>query len=90
LRKDRKTGHEGCPWFIADAESHYCFFKYMHDDGRPTPPNRVARLLLIDDNDVKRIVQAFRRNVSQFFGKGDDDDPDFWLMRSTPRTQRKP
>lgn len=74
LRKGRSGGHEGCPWFIADAESNYCFFKYMHDDGRPIPTHRIARLLMIDDNEVKRVVQSFRRRISQLFGPDVTED----------------
>jgi hypothetical protein len=61
LARQGKQG--GCPWFVADAESHYCFFKYMADNGQAVPAHRIARLLMIDDNEVKRVIQSFRRRM---------------------------
>lgn len=63
----RKGEHGGCPWFVADAEASYCFFKYMADDGRSIPTHRIARLLMIDDSEVKRVIQSFRRKVPELF-----------------------
>lgn len=58
----------GCPWFVADAESNYCWFKFMADDGQSVPTHRIARLLMIDDNEVKRVIQGFRRKIGTLFG----------------------
>jgi len=64
----RKGKIDGCPWFVADAESYYCFFRFMIDDGRNVPTHRIARLLMIDDSEVKRVIQSFRRKVPMLFG----------------------
>lgn len=64
----------GCPWFVADAESHYCFFKLMADDGHAIPTHRIARMLMIDDNEVKRVIQSFRRRIDQLFGSDTAQD----------------
>ncbi len=61
LNRQNKVG--GCPWFVADAESNFCFFKYMADNGQSVPTHRIARLLMVDDNEVKRIIQSFRRDM---------------------------
>jgi hypothetical protein len=62
LARQGKQG--GCPWYVADAESNYCFFKYMADNGQSIPTHRIARLLMVDDNEVKRVIQSFRRRMS--------------------------
>jgi hypothetical protein len=49
---------------VADAESNYCFFKYMADNGQTASTHRIARLLMMDDNEVKRVLQSFRRKMS--------------------------
>lgn len=57
-----KDGQEaGCPWFVADRESNYCVWKYLADNGRPTAPAKVARLLHIDDSEVKTILNKFKK-----------------------------
>ena len=61
LSRQGKQG--GCPWFVADAESNYCFFKYMADNGGDMENHRIARLLMMDDNEVKRVIQSFRRKM---------------------------
>ena len=61
------TGHKGCPWFLADAESNYCFFKYMADDGRPVATQKIAHLMMIDDNEVKKIITNFRKKLPELF-----------------------
>lgn len=65
LARQGKEG--GCAWFIADAESHYCFFKYMADNGQSLQTQRIAHLLMVDDNEVKRLIQAFRRKIEVLF-----------------------
>lgn len=62
LARQGKQG--GCPWFVADAEANFCFFKYMADNGQSILTHRIARLLMIDDNEVKRVIQSFRRRMS--------------------------
>lgn len=64
----RKGGKAICPWFVNDAESNYCWFKLMHDDGREIPSYRIARFLMIDDAEVKRVIQSFRRKAAGLFG----------------------
>ena len=59
----RKGKIGGCPWFISDPEYHYCFFKLMDDDGFPMTTNRVSRMLMMDDTEVKRILQNVRRKL---------------------------
>lgn len=62
---EKKGGHGGCPWFVNDRESNYCFFKYMAQDGRPVDPARIARLLMIDDEEVKDVVAMFKRKIAE-------------------------
>jgi hypothetical protein len=58
--RDGKEG--GCPFFVNDPGSAYCFFKYMADNaGTPTPDDKIARLLMINDAEVKKIVSNFKR-----------------------------
>lgn len=61
----RNNEEGGCPWHVNDAGSYFCFFKYMHENPQPTDTSKIASLLMIDDNEVKKIVQAFRRKVQQ-------------------------
>ena len=51
----------GCPWFIADRESNYCVWKYLADNGLGTDPARVARMLYINDSEVKAVETKFRK-----------------------------
>ena len=68
LARQGKEG--GCPWFVADAESNFCFFKYMNDLGnKPVPPHRITHLLLVDDNEIKEIVTRFREAVNKDYEK---------------------
>jgi hypothetical protein len=57
-----KEGKEaGCPWSVADGASCYCFFKFLADEGdRPIPTAKIAALLQIDDDEVKKILQKFK------------------------------
>jgi hypothetical protein len=64
----RQGKKAGCDWFVADPEANFCFFKYMSDDGQAIPTHRIARLLMIDDNEVKRVIQSFRRKIVGLFG----------------------
>lgn len=57
----RKGEEGGCPWFIADREANYCSFKYLADNGKPLETAKVARLCMIDDSEVKKIVAKFRK-----------------------------
>lgn len=61
----RNNEQGGCEWYINDAGSHFCFFKYMHENNLPIDTSKIASLLMIDDNEVKKIVQAFRRKAQQ-------------------------
>lgn len=56
---------QGCPWAVADRESHYCFFKLMADDPRPMDTAKIARLLMIEDSEVKKILSNFKRNMNE-------------------------
>jgi TPP-dependent pyruvate/acetoin dehydrogenase alpha subunit len=67
LAKKGKVG--GCPYFINDAESCFCFFKFGTDDGRIIPTHRIARMLMMDDLEVKRIIQSFRRKIISLLDK---------------------
>lgn len=61
----RNGKEDGCPFFINDPSASYCFFKYMRDNaGAETPDHKIAQLLLISDEEVKRIVANFRRRSS--------------------------
>ena len=63
----RKGLEPACEWFVADAESNYCFWKYMADrgDGKPLPAAKIAKLLMIDDSEVNRIVSKFKSQFSE-------------------------
>ncbi len=67
LTKKGKVG--GCPFFINDAESCFCFFKYSIDDGRSVPTHRIARMLMMDDLEVKRMIQSFKRRIHSLLDK---------------------
>jgi hypothetical protein len=62
----------GCPWYVADAESNYCFFQMQHDrgNGRPMQTPRIARMEMIDDAQVKKIISNFRKQAANLL------DPD--------------
>lgn len=74
MESARKGEQGGCAWFVADAGSCYCFFKQMADDGRAMPAHRIARLLMIDDSEVKRVIQSFRRKVPTLFKVSDPNE----------------
>jgi len=59
----RKGVEGGCPWAIADQESNYCVFKLLGEDGRPMDTAKVARLAMVDDSEVKKIISNFRKKV---------------------------
>ena len=59
LARQGKDG--GCIWFVADSESNFCFFKFIQDNNHPITPNKIAQKLLIDDADIKKIVNNFRK-----------------------------
>ena len=66
LARQGKVG--GCPWFVVDAQSHFCFFKYMADNGDlMTNPHRIAHLLLIEDRKIKEVVLQFRHRIAALF-----------------------
>jgi len=46
----------------------------MRDDGREVPSHRVARLLMIDDAEVKRVIQSFRRKAAALFKISDPSE----------------
>jgi hypothetical protein len=61
-RDAARDGKEaGCPFFIADRESNYCVFKFLADNGRPTDAPKVARLAMIDENEIKQIQAKFKK-----------------------------
>lgn len=60
----RNGEHQGCPWFVVDRESNYCFFKSMADNGQPMETADIARQLMMDDSDVKRVVSKFRKTAA--------------------------
>ena len=62
---ERRAETAGCPWFVNDAESNYCVWKYLADNGAPTQPAKIARLCMIDDNEVKKIVQGFTKKMTE-------------------------
>jgi len=62
---EKRGEHGGCAWFVNDAESGYCFFRYMAQEGRPVEPARIARLLMIHDDEVKDIVNKFKKTIQQ-------------------------
>jgi hypothetical protein len=64
----RNRQHGGCPWFIADAESQYCFFKYITDNaGKQCETQRIAHFLMLDDSEVKRLLSQFKTRISELF-----------------------
>lgn len=69
--KDNK--HGGCEFFVNDRESNYCFFKYLELHDEPKDPAEIARLLLIDDSEVKKIVSKCRKLLQAEMSK---DDPE--------------
>jgi len=46
---------------VADREANFCFFKFIQDNNHPITPNKIAQKLLIDDAQVKKIVNNFRK-----------------------------
>lgn len=61
----RGETHQGCPWFVNSRESNFCFFKMMADDGRTLDTAEIARLLMVDDSEVKRVIARFRKNAQK-------------------------
>lgn len=58
----RNGVEQGCPWFVNDPSARYCFFAYMRDNaGSETQDHRIAQLLLIPDEEVKRVIANFKR-----------------------------
>ena len=58
-----------CPWYINSAEHQFCFFKYMKDDGinHSTSTSKISQLLMLNDFEVKKIFQNFKRKYSMLF-----------------------
>lgn len=56
----------GCPWFIANQSSNYCFFKYMHDFGQEKQPSdaEIAHFLNVPVEDVKAALEHALNQVS--------------------------
>jgi hypothetical protein len=56
---------QGCPFFINDLSAGCCFFRYMaENNGTAIPDHRIATLLLMPDDDVKKIVANFKRRAA--------------------------
>ena len=71
--RDGKPIGGGCPWYVADAGSSYCWFKMMADNGnKPIPPARIAQLEMIPDSEVK-LIEA-RMRASQALRELADDE----------------
>lgn len=72
----RKGLEPTCDWFVADAESNYCFWKYMADrgDGRPLSTAKIAKLLMIDDAEVNRIVSKFKSQFADLISPTQDQN----------------
>lgn len=65
LRATGEISPGNCQWFVNDAQSQWCFFKYMADNNNTeTPDHRIATLLLEDDHQIKKIIQNFKRRAS--------------------------
>jgi hypothetical protein len=62
----RRGEEAGCPWFVADQESCYCCWKYLADNGRPTPVAQVARLCMISDKEVKQTIGKFKKKFEDY------------------------
>jgi len=51
--------HVGCPYFVNDAGSNYCAFKYMaKNEGREAPVSEIAVLLLCTEEEVKAALAS--------------------------------
>jgi hypothetical protein len=63
----RRGVEAGCEWFVADAESHYCFWRFLEDrgDGKPVPPAKIAAKLMIDDTQVKKVFDKFKKDFKE-------------------------
>jgi hypothetical protein len=46
----------------------------MADNGQAVPTHRIARLLMIDDNEVKRVIQSFRRKMASNVNATEPED----------------
>lgn len=56
----------GCPWFVNDAESHFCFFKFMNDNGpRSVSTPKIAQKLMLDEGEIKKIEKGFRKKAAE-------------------------
>jgi len=61
--RDGKVG--GCPMFISSAADNYCVYSYLANEGRPTDVPKVARLAMIDENEVKAITNRFKKIAAE-------------------------
>ena len=78
----RKGLEPTCEWFVADAESNYCFWKFMEDRGdkKPLSTAKIAKLLMIDDSEVNRVVNEFKSQFSELVSTG--TQPEYSLIDS--------
>jgi hypothetical protein len=56
---------EGCAWFANDREANFCFFKFMELNGKAKDTAEIARVLLIDDSEVKKAVTKLRKHLAK-------------------------
>jgi hypothetical protein len=59
----------GCDWFVADEESCFCCWKYLADNGRPTPVPQVARLCMISDKEVKQTISKYKKKFEEYLSE---------------------
>lgn len=59
----RQGKEPSCPWYIANAESNFCFCKYMEDrgTGRPVSAAKTSSLLMMNDSEVAEITNEGRK-----------------------------
>lgn len=68
----RKGYEGGCPWFVNDAESNYCVWKLLADEGRPMDTPKVARLCMISDKEVKQTITKFKKKFEEFTAEDEE------------------
>lgn len=51
--------------FISSAADNYCVYSYLANEGRPTDVPKVARLAMIDENEVKAITNRFKKIAAE-------------------------
>lgn len=59
----KEKSMEGCPYYILDKDSHYCFFKYMYDN--ESKEHSVIDICMLLNITQSAVYQSLKRAINK-------------------------